>query len=155
MSTPFVILYARIDAFGDGLLRIPAIRAARTAFPDSRILYGTAGNSTLETVLRRYVNHLVDDFRTNTPLLDIVRELQPRRRTAAIVDFRNVVPWLLKARLGLAGRGLGYEANFPGFLLSAPAWKMPGARPEQNAWRYHRMVERTAGSSLPFDHTLP
>jgi len=155
MSAPLVVLYARIDAFGDGLLRIPAIRAARTAFPDSRIVYGAAGNSTLETVLRRHVDHLIDDFRTNTSLADIVGELRPRRRAAAIVDFRNVVPWLLKTRLGLAGRGLGYEANFPGFLLSAPAWKMPGPRPEQNAWRYHRMVERMAGSSLPFDHTLP
>lgn len=106
-------------------------------------------------MLRRYVGHLVDDFRTNAPLIDIIRELQPRPRAAAIVDFRNVVPWLLATRLRLAGRGLGYEANFPGFLLSSPLWKTPGPRPEHNAWRYHRMVERTAGSRLPFDHTLP
>ena len=153
-SVPLVVLYARKDAFGDGLLRIPALRAARTAFPDSRIVYGAGGGSSLESVLRRHVDHLVDDFRTETPLIDIIREMRPRRRPAAIVDFRNVVPWLLATRFGLVGRRIRYEANFPGFLLSAPLWTIPGARPEHNAWRYHRMVERTAGSSLPFDHTL-
>jgi ADP-heptose:LPS heptosyltransferase len=151
---PVLILYSRIDAFGDGLLRIPALRAARTAFPDRHIVYACKHTSTLETLLRRHVDHLVDEFRTNTPLLDIVAEAASGGRKAAIVDFRMVVPWLIATRLKLIGRGVSYQANFPGFALSSLTGQKFGPRPEHNAWRYHRLVERMAERRLPFDHRL-
>ena len=152
-SDQLLVFYSRIDAFGDGLLRIPALRAARTAFPRSRIVYAASGPSTLEKLLGRHVSHLVDAFRTSTPLAAVVSEFQRRGERTAIADFRNLVPKLFAARLRFIGTGIDYEANFPGFALSWPRRKL-APRPEHNAWRFHRIVERLARRPLPFDHRL-
>ncbi|RVD30303.1 glycosyltransferase family 9 protein [Mesorhizobium sp. M4B.F.Ca.ET.017.02.2.1] len=153
-TAPLLIFYARNDALGDGLLRLPALRAARTAFPQSHIVYGTMGNSSLTGVLRKHVASLIDDFRPVTPLSAVLAEFKPRGGQTTLVDFRTGVPGLLVTRLQLIGRGVRYEPNFAGYMLS---WR-PGIRwtlrPEHNAWRYHRLVERLAGRHLPFDHRL-
>ncbi|MFD2052446.1 glycosyltransferase family 9 protein [Mesorhizobium calcicola] len=149
-----IILYSRNDAFGDGLVRIPALRAARTAFPDSFIVYGTSGASTLEHVLNRHVDHLVDAIHARTPLARLAAGHRNGKGRVAIVDFRMVAPWLIQTWASLVGRGIAYEANFPAFALSWPPGRKPEARPEHNAWRYHRLVERLAGRRLPFDHRL-
>ncbi|MGE3306513.1 MAG: glycosyltransferase family 9 protein, partial [Rhizobiaceae bacterium] len=148
---PPIVFYSRIDAFGDGLLRLPALRAARTAFPEAKIVYGCAGPSTLEKALRRHVAHLVDEFRTKMPLPDILAEFG--RPGTMVADSRNLAPRLIGQRLRLIGKGIDYEANFPGFALAWPRRSVQ-PRPEHNAWRYHRMVERLAGRALPFDHRL-
>ncbi|MET3522511.1 glycosyltransferase family 9 protein [Mesorhizobium abyssinicae] len=153
-TAPLLIFYARNDALGDGLLRLPALRAARTAFPHSHIVYGTMGNSSLTGVLSKHAASLIDDFRPVTPLSAVLAEFKPRGGQTTLVDFRTGVPGLLVTGLQLIGRGVRYEPNFAGYLLS---WR-PGVRwtlrPEHNAWRYHRLVERLAGRHLPFDHRL-
>ncbi len=153
-SNHVLLFYSRIDAFGDGLLRIPALRAARTAFPESRIVYASSGPSTLEKPLRRHVASLVDDFRTSSPLEDVFAEFNARDVGVSVADLRNLAPKLVAARLKLMLRAADHEANFPGFALSWPRRRL-APRPEHNAWRYHRIVERLAGRSLPFDHHLP
>ena len=152
-SDQLLVFYSRIDAFGDGLLRIPALRAARTAFPRSRIVYASSGPSTLEKLLRRHVDDLVDDFRTGTPLATVVSEFRRSGGQIVVADFRNLLPKLLATRLKFLGAGIDYEANFPGFALSWPRRRL-AVRPEHNAWRFHRMVERLARRPLPFDHRL-
>ncbi|WP_190233798.1 hypothetical protein [Mesorhizobium sp. M4B.F.Ca.ET.058.02.1.1] len=115
-----IILYSRKDAFGDGLLRIPALRAARTAFPDSLIVYGTTQTCTLETAVNDHVRHLVDTIRAQTPLAHLVASHRKGKGQLAIVDFRIVAPWLVQTWVSLLGRGIVYEANFPAFALSWP-----------------------------------
>ncbi|BCG92145.1 glycosyltransferase family 9 protein [Mesorhizobium sp. 131-2-1] len=149
-----IILYSRKDAFGDGLLRIPALRAARTAFPDSLIVYGTTQTCSLEHAVNDHVHHLVDTIRAQTPLAHLVANHRKGKERLAIVDFRIVAPWLVQTWVSLLGRGIVYEANFPAFALSWPPGHGPEARPGHNAWRYHRLVERLAGRRLPFDHRL-
>ncbi|RVD70110.1 lipopolysaccharide heptosyltransferase family protein [Mesorhizobium sp. M4A.F.Ca.ET.029.04.2.1] len=153
-TAPLLIFYARNDALGDGLLRLPALRAARTAFPQSHIVYGTMGNSSLTGVLRKHVASLIDDFRAVTPLSAVLAEFKPRGGQTTLVDFRTGVPGLLVTGLQLIGRGVRYEPNFAGYLLSWRAGVRWTLRPEHNAWRYHRLVERLAGRHLPFDHRL-
>ncbi|MFB9982129.1 hypothetical protein ACFSQQ_30580 [Mesorhizobium kowhaii] len=91
-----IILYSRNDAFGDGLVRVSALRAARTAFPDSFIVYGTTASSTLEHVLNRHVDHLVDAINVRTPLARLVASHRKGKERVAIVDFRMVAPWLIQ-----------------------------------------------------------
>jgi len=149
-----IILYSRNDAFGDGLIRIPALRAARTAFPDSFIVYGTTRSSSLEHVLNRHVDHLVDAINVRTPLMQLVASHRKGKGRLAVVDFRISGRWLIQTWGSLLGRGIAYEANFPAFALSWRPGQKPEARPERNAWRYHRLIERLAGKRLPFDHRL-
>ncbi|TPK78093.1 hypothetical protein FJ548_25710 [Mesorhizobium sp. B2-4-17] len=54
LPAPLLIFYVRNDALGDGLLRIPALRAARTAFPRSHIVYGSQGKSSLTGILHKH-----------------------------------------------------------------------------------------------------
>lgn len=153
LPAPLLIFYVRNDALGDGLLRIPALRAARTAFPRSHIVYGCQGKSSLMGMLHRYAAPLVDDFRMK-PLSDILAEFARPGRQKTVVDFRTGVPGLMVTALQLLGRGVHYEPNFAGYLLSlrwSTRWTL---RPEHNAWRYHRLIERLAGRHLPFDHRL-
>lgn len=149
-----IILYSRNDAFGDGLVRIPALRAARTAFPDSFIVYGTTWSSSLEHVLNRHVEHLVDAINVRTPLTQLVASHRKGKERLAVVDFRISGRWLIQTWGSLLGRGVTYEANFPAFALSWRPGQKSEARPERNAWRYHRLIERLAGRRLPFDHRL-
>ena len=153
-TAPLLIFYARNDALGDGLLRIPALRAARTAFPQSQIVYGSIRKSSLTGVLRRHAAPLVDDFRTIVPLSAILAEFATPGRPTTVVDFRAGVPSLMATRLRLVGRGVRYEPNFAGYLLSLRWRSRWTLRPEHNAWRYHRLIERLAGRHLPFDHRL-
>lgn len=152
-SDHLLLFYSRIDAFGDGLLRLPALRAARTAFPQSRIVYASSGPTTLEKLLRRHVDRLIDDVRAGTPLASVLADVRGAAPRVTVADLRNLAPKLMQARLKLLGSGIDYEGNFPGFVLSWPR-RNPAARPQHNAWRYHRMVERLAGRALPFDHRL-
>jgi ADP-heptose:LPS heptosyltransferase len=155
MSSPpnVLVFYSRIDAFGDGLLRIPALRAARTAFPDSRIVYASSGPSTLQKLLRRHVDHLVDELRTAIGLEELLTEHRRGGGSIAVLDLRNLLPRQAAMRLKLVGSGIDYDANFPGYALSWPRRRL-APRPEHNAWRYHRLVERLARRPLPFDHRL-
>ncbi|MBZ9994865.1 glycosyltransferase family 9 protein [Mesorhizobium sp. BH1-1-4] len=154
LPAPLLIFYVRNDALGDGLLRIPALRAARTAFPQSRIVYGSMHRSSLTGVLRRHAAPLVDDFRTIVPLSTILAEFARPGRPMTVVDFRTGVPALIVAKLQLLARGVRYEPNFAGHLLSSHWGARWTLRPEHNAWRYHRLIERLAGRHLPFDHRL-
>jgi ADP-heptose:LPS heptosyltransferase len=153
MDPRFVVLYARSDALGDAVMRIPALRAARHAFPAAHIVYATQGPTTLAAMLRRQVAGVVDEVRPHTALPTLLAELGPAWGEAAVADFRTVVGWLVLERLRLLPRGVVYEANFPGYLVSSPGagW---GMRPEHNAWRYHRLIERLARRPLPFNHRL-
>ncbi|TPN17874.1 glycosyltransferase family 9 protein [Mesorhizobium sp. B2-3-3] len=154
LPAPLLIFYGRNDALGDGLLRIPALRAARTAFPRSHIVYGSQGKSSLTGMLHKHAAPLVDDFRTIVPLSAILAEFaRPGGRTT-VVDFRAGVPGLMVTGLQLLGRGVRFEPNFAGHLLSLRWGTRWTLRPEHNAWRYHRLIERLAGRHLPFDHRL-
>lgn len=152
--TPLLILYSRRDAFGDGLCRIPALRAARTAFPDSQIVYGCEEGTQLAKALRHYTASLIDEIRTRISLPNLMREFEAAKRPTQIIDFRMTPPQLLMTSLSLIGSGIRYEANVAGFVLSRRSRQRYQARPEHNAWRYHRLVERLAGRHLPFDHRL-
>jgi ADP-heptose:LPS heptosyltransferase len=154
LAAPLLIFYARNDALGDGLLRIPALRAARTAFPRSHIVYGSQGRSTLTGMLHKHAALLVDDFRTATPLSAILADFGRPGGQTTVVDFRAGVPGLMVTGLQLLARGVRYEPNFAGHLLSSHWRTRWTLRPEHNAWRYHRLIERLAGRHLPFDHRL-
>jgi len=154
LPAPLLIFYARNDALGDGLLRIPALRAARTAFPRSHIVYATQGKSSLTGMLHKHVAPLIDDFRTKMPLSATLAEFARPGRQTTVIDLRTGVPGLMVTGLQLLGRGIRYEPNFAGHLLSLRPGVRWTLRPEHNAWRYHRLVERLADRHLPFDHRL-
>lgn len=152
-SRPVLIFYSRIDAFGDALIRLPALRAARSAFPDHRIVYGASHRSMLGIALWHHVERLIDAFRPETPLETIVAE-ERVVGPVTVIDLRNVAPAMAKARARFLGKGVTYLANLPAFMLSSDFGRPFEFRPEHNAWRCHRLVERLAGRKLPFDHRL-
>ncbi|TPL00004.1 hypothetical protein FJ938_23650 [Mesorhizobium sp. B2-4-14] len=88
------------------------------------------------------------------PLSAILAEFARPGGQTTVVDFRAGVPGLMVTALQLVGRGVRYEPNFAGHLLSLRWGTRWTLRPEHNAWRYHRLIERLAGRHLPFDHRL-
>ena len=89
-------------------------------FPGSRIVYASSGPSTLEKLLSRHVDDLVDDFRTGTPLATVVAEFRRSSGQIAVADFRNLLPKLLATRLKFSVPDLTTRPTFPGFALSWP-----------------------------------
>lgn len=154
MTKPLLIVYARRDAFGDGLCRLPALRAARTAFPDWHIVYAVTDFTSLTRSVKRYTTALLDETRDQVRLPALLKELDAGKRQTAVADLRMTPPQLLGASLSLIGKGIRYEANFPGHAVSLLRTVPYQPRPEHNAWRYHRLIERLAGRRLPFDHRL-
>ena len=129
-TAPLLIFYARNDALGDGLLRIPALRAARTAFPRSHIVYGSLGRSSLTGVLRRHVAPLVDDFRTvlpRSPLEELHRRMMRERSSGALAQ--EVSEAELLARYGVP-RGV-IRKLLMRFAAEGLAHRLPG-----HGWRF-------------------
>jgi len=78
-----LLFYGHNDAFGDSLLKLPALRAARTAFPEGRLVYASAGNSQLSTTLSAETAPLIDAFHSRTRLRALARDLATEGRPVA------------------------------------------------------------------------
>lgn len=149
-----LIFYAKNDAFGDALLKLPALRAARTAFPNAHITYATLYGTRVDKALAPETAHLIDTFDQGRRLRAILKEKGVDGGPIAVVDCRIPPLRMIATRFRIIGRNMRYEANVPGYFLSWRPSLAGDIRPDHSAWRYHHLVERLAKRVLPFDHVI-
>jgi ADP-heptose:LPS heptosyltransferase len=156
-SRPVILVAQRAEALGDAIVRIPAYRAIRCAFPSHRIVSICRGHSVFASVFSHqrplFVDELLEMQRAKgrTYLAAVARALG---KVDAIIDLDSnlqaVVNYLVT--LGISKR---YVANVVGLgLRRGLPWGLE-ARPSDNAHRFHRLVELIAQRDLPFDPSLP
>lgn len=153
IDPPLLGIYSGLDLIGDGLTKLPFLRAARAAFPDHRIVYVTSGPTVLETILRPLCVGLIDEFVSETGILRSNREFfRPlpvplRRRFAVFLDTQPVVMRTLLLRR-IPHRL--FVTNCARFLLSdrRPGWL--ALRPANLADRLIQLVELASGRPASF-----
>ncbi|MGE4280275.1 MAG: glycosyltransferase family 9 protein [Magnetospirillum sp.] len=151
-----ILVYVGLDAVGDGLMKLPFLRALRAAFPAARVTWMAGkGHSVYAGVLAPLVAGLVDEVLDDCHVGSQVRELLGTRplygrRFDLIIDTqRRLLTSLILRRIG---HGAFISAS-AGFALSS---RRPGTsyrRPAAMAAQLLDLVELAAGG--PVQHGAP
>ena len=156
-TRPVILIAQRSEALGDAILRIPAYRAIRCAFPSHRVVSVYRGRTVFSTVfasLRPLFMDEILEFQGKNGRGHVGAAARSIGNVDAILDFHSSLQALVNyvASVGSAPR---YVANVVGLALRRGVpWGLE-PRPLRNSHRYHRLVELVAGRMLPFDARLP
>ncbi len=120
-------VFAGRDLTGDGVMKLPFLRALRRGWPRARIVWLTAGKSVFASTLRALTTDLLDEVVEETGLgeswTDVLRRRVDLRRADLLIDTQRQV------RTSLALRRLG-----PGIFVSAAAgWRLSARAPADRA----------------------
>lgn len=155
---PTIVILEKELLLGDGLLRIPAYRALRHAFPEHRIVSLASRKSAFATTLAPFSRLLVDDALADQPFnasyarqREVVRSFGPLDK---VLYFRANLRSVLTL-INLYPLANDYVGNSVGFILRKGVKLNIDLRRRSNAERFHQMAEIAAGHPLPFDPTLP
>ena len=128
-----ILVYVGIDAVGDGLIKLPFLRALRHAFPDSRITWmagkgHTVFADTLAPVVAGLVDEVLDQANIGSRARELLRRPLAGRRFDLIIDTqRRLLTTLILKRIR---HGI-LVSSTADFLLSdrkpAPGWRKPAS----------------------------
>jgi len=152
-----VLVYVGLDAVGDGLMKLPFVRALRTAFPAARITWAAGkGHTVYAGSLAPLVSGLIDEVLDEAGFGSRAAELVGRRPLAGrefdlIVDTQRRVLTTLILRRVRHRRMISAAA---GFLFSdvRPA---DAAKPPSMVGQLLRLVELAGGRPVNAAAPLP
>ncbi len=147
---PELMIYSFGEVLGDGLLKLPAIAAAREAFPDHRLVWCVAtGQTVYESGLKALAAPLIDEILKPRPGGDRPFDLAAAkpfdgRRFEIVIDTQAL---LLPALFARRARGRLFVSAAGGFALSDRRPK-PGAWPINMAGQVCALVGLAAGREI-------
>lgn len=149
MQAPATIcVYVGLDAFGDGLMKLPFLRALRHAFPGARITWlAGKGRSVFAHELKPLAAGLIDETVEDAGIgsrlgeLFAARPLAGRRFDLVIDTQRRVLTTLIVRRIA-HGR---FVSGAAGFLLSGPKPELPYRKPAAMVRQMLDLVEAASG----------
>ena len=131
-----ILVYVGLDAVGDGLMKLPFVRALRTAFPAARITWMAGKGHTvyagiLAPVVAGLVDEVLDDAHVGSRLAELFgpRPLHGRRFDLIVDTQRRLLTSLILRRV----RHGAFVSAAAGFALST-------VRPERGYRRPAAMV---------------
>jgi len=155
---PVAVVIGTHEALGDALVRIPAYRALRVAFPGHRIVHVSGGAASMTGPLAALAPQMLDEALTRQKIKSgpafMRRLLRSLGRVEVVVELRSNLAafWTYLATAGMPVRFIANTALL-GLRRGIPLGFEP--RPKANGQRYHRCVELVARRTLPFDPTIP
>ncbi len=132
MDTPATIcVYVGLDAFGDGLMKLPFLRALRRAFPRARVTWlAGKGRSAfahdLAPLAAGLIDEVVEDAGIGSRPGEVFSRPLPGRRFDLLIDTQRRVLTTLITRRIAHGQFISGAA---GFLLSDVKPKLPYRKP--------------------------
>jgi ADP-heptose:LPS heptosyltransferase len=157
-ARPAAIVIGSNEALGDALVRIPAYRALRVAFPAHRIVHVSGGATSMTDALVALAPQMVDEAIGWQPIKSgpafMRRLIRSIGNVDVVIDLRSNLTafWTYFATAGMPVR---FIANTAFFGLRRGIPRGTEQRPKTNAQRYHRCVELVARRTLPFDPSAP
>lgn len=115
-----ILVYVGLDAVGDGLIKLPFVRALRAAFPQSRITWmagkgHTVYADTLAPLVAGLIDEVLDEADIGSHWQELLRNPLPSRNFDLIIDTqRRVLTSLILKRI----RHSRFISASAGFLLS-------------------------------------
>lgn len=129
-----ILVYVGLDAVGDGLMKLPFLRALRTAYPTARITWMAGKGHTvyagsLAPVVAGLVDEVLDQADVGSRAAELIgcRPL-PGRSFDLIIDTQRRLLTTLILRRIRHGRFISAAANFHLSAVRPPAgWRRPAA----------------------------
>lgn len=157
-ETTSILVYVGLDAVGDGLMKLPFLRALRTAYPQARITWMAGkGHTVYAGVLAPVVAGLADEVLDQAGIGSRVRELFGPRPLAGrgfdlIVDTqRRLLTTLILRRI----RHRRFISAAAGFLLSHARPQTGRQRPPAMVGQLLELVELASGRKAQAAAALP
>jgi ADP-heptose:LPS heptosyltransferase len=149
MQSASVLVYVGLDRFGDGVMKLPFLRALRASWPQARITWlAGKGPSAYAGVLRPLVaglaDEVIDDAHIGLAAAELLRRPLPGRRFDLVLDTQRRVLTTLILRRIAHGR----------FVSGAAAWLLSDARPPDRTkpasmiGQMMRLIEAAAGGRV-------
>lgn len=147
-----IAIYSGRELVGDGLQKLPVVRAARALFPEHRITWLTSEETVYRTSLSPLVEGLLDDVRVCPALLhdkgDLFRRPPLQERFDILIDTQTSL-WrtlaLRRIRHGL------FVSSTARYLLSDRRPQNRSHRPRNVVQRLLLLLELAAGKPAQFD----
>lgn len=122
-----IIAFVGRDLIGDGVMKLPFVRALRKAYPDARIVWVAAGRSVFAGTLRPLALQLLDAVIEDTAIgeswLDLLRPHPRIPRVDLLLDTQRHVP------TSLALRRQGAKI----FVSAAAGWRLSALCPAERS----------------------
>lgn len=147
-ETTSILVYVGLDAVGDGLMKLPFLRALRSAYPDARITWMAGKGHTvyagsLAPVVRGLVDDVLDDARIGSRMAELFgpRPLAGRSFDLIIDTQRRLLTTLILRRI----RHRRFISAAGGFVLSYARPPVGWKRPPAMAAQLLELVELASG----------
>lgn len=155
-SPESVLVYVGADLVGDGLMKLPFVRALRHAYPGAHITW-LAGKGTsvyagqLESLIDGLLDEVIEEAGFGNPWPKLVRRPLGGRRFDLIIDTQRGVPaTLLLRRI----RHRTFVSGAADFRLSDIRPPRPYKRPDAMIGQMLELVELAAGAPAVFTSSL-
>ena len=151
-----ILVYVGLDAVGDGLIKLPFVRALRAAFPQARITWlagkgHTVYADTMAPLVTGLIDEVVDQADIGSRVGELLRHPLPGRSFDLIIDTqRRLLTTLILKRI----RHRRFISATGGFLLS-DAKPKSSARPAAMAAQLMSLVELAGGAPSQAAAPLP
>ncbi len=100
-----ILVYVGRDLMGDGLIKLPFVRALRAAFPDARITW-LAGTGTtvyggpLSPLVAGLIDEIIEDAGIGRKAIELLRRPLPDREFDLVIDTqRRILTTLILKRI--------------------------------------------------------
>jgi len=143
-----ILIYVGLDAVGDGLIKLPFVRALRATFPRSRITWlagkgHTVYAGTMAPLVAGLIDEVMDDAHLGSRIGELFHDPLPGRRFDLIIDTqRRLLTTLILKRI----RHGRFISATGGFALSDVRPRIP-ARPAAMAAQLLALLELAGGES--------
>ncbi|CAA7614239.1 glycosyltransferase family 9 protein [Magnetospirillum sp. UT-4] len=153
-----ILVYVGLDAVGDGLMKLPFVRALRAAFPAARITWMAGKGHTvyagvLGPVVAGLVDEVIDDAHVGSRLRELVgrRPLDGRAFDLVIDTQRRLLTTLILRRI----RHRRFLSAAAGFRLSDLRPAAGRVRPPAMVGQLLALAELAAGGAVTAAAALP
>jgi ADP-heptose:LPS heptosyltransferase len=151
-----ILVYSGLELLGDGIVKLPFVRALRRTWPQARITWlAGKGRTVYADLLRPLVADCLDEVIEDAGIGTAPRELWHRplagRRFDLVIDTqRRVLTTLILRRI----RARSFVSGAAGFLLSSRRPKLPYRKPAALVGQLFDLVEIASGRRPAPDFAL-
>lgn len=151
-----ILVYSGLELLGDGVMKLPFVRALRRTWPEARITWlagkgKTVYAGTLAPLVTDCLDEIIEDAGIGTAARELWRNPLPGRRFDLVIDTqRRVLTTLILRRI----RAGAFISGAAGFLLSSRRPQGRKAKPPAMLAQLLDLIELAAGRRVEPVHDL-
>ena len=151
-----ILVYSGLELLGDGVMKLPFVRALRRTWPEARITWlagkgRTVYSDILSPLVRDCLDEVIADAGIGTAPRELLRRPLAGRRFDLVIDTqRRVLTSLILRRI----RSRCFVSGAAGFLLSSRKPRLPYRKPQSMAQQLFDLIEIASGKRPAPDFTL-